>query len=236
MKYLPAALCAAALAVATGSCIIVVDETGRLMTHAAWEYDWHGEAIRGSGQAATESREVADFHRIELRGSADAIVHVGATKGVSVTADDNLISKVTTTVEDGALIVGMERGNFRCKTDIVIEIGMPALEKLSLSGSGDVAIDGLAGSDLELSISGAGDLQATGTVEHLTATVSGAGDMDLYGLTARNAKVKVSGAGDVEVTVLEKLEVTVSGAGDVNYRGTPQVDKHISGAGSVSRG
>ena len=88
---------------------------------------------------------------------------------------------------------------------------------------------------LVLGVEGAGEIEASGSVGDLTATIKGAGDANLAGLRARTARITVQGAGDADLNVTEQLDVTVQGAGDVSYRGDPTVRSEIQGAGDISR-
>jgi hypothetical protein len=227
---------AAALAAGASACIFVVDGDG-MHSRAAWNYDWEGEwsgdIVRGSGHAATQEREAGDFRAISIRTCADARIRVGEPASVRVTADDNLIDHVVTRVEEGVLVIEIDRGSYSFKTDIVVDVALPELDAVRISGSGDAAIEGLAGGSLELEVSGSGDVVAHGTVDSLVAAISGSGDLLLYGLRARSAKVSISGSGDVQVDVAESLSASISGSGDVRYRGSPQVQRHVAGSGSV---
>jgi len=118
------------------------------------------------------------------------------------------------------------------QVDVYIEL--PELKKLTLSGSADVEITDLAQDTLTIKVSGAGDIEASGTVNELCIEVSGSGDVDTRELKADQASVSVSGAGDVKVCALQAVDINVSGAGDVKvYDNPPQRSKDVSGAGSV---
>jgi hypothetical protein len=227
----------AALSAGLSACIFVVDGDG-MHSKAAWNYDWEGDSgsvLRGSGTAATQPREVGEFRAVSIRSCADARIHVGAPASVGVTADDNLIDHVLTRVEDGVLVIDFDRGSYRFRSPLVVEIGTPSLEALRISGSGDAVIDGLNGGALELDISGSGNIAARGTVDTLMVGISGSGDLELYGLRARVAQVSISGSGDVQLDVVERLTAQVSGSGDVRYRGSPQVQRGVSGSGSIEQ-
>jgi hypothetical protein len=218
-----------------GACIFVIDETG-MSTRAAWSsWDGGGPTLRGSGVAASEARGVADFRGVALRGAIDARVRVGEARSVVVRADDNLLEHVVTRVEDGMLIVEMERGSYRFETDLLVEVAVPELEALEISGSGEAAITGLSGPKLRISIAGSGDVTAAGSADELSVSISGSGDVALFDLKVRKATVSIAGSGDVELDVAESLSADISGSGDVRFRGSPEVRRSIAGSGSVER-
>jgi hypothetical protein len=191
-------------------------------------------SIQGSGVEATETRAIGDFRRVRVSGSADVIAHVGAAPALSLTGDDNLLQYVETEVRGETLHIGMAPGSYSFHRGLVVELSVPQLDGLAISGSSDTRLSGLSGPAFEVAISGSGDVYADGAVERLTATVSGSGEMDLGDLTAREAQVRISGSGDVLVNVAERLSVHVSGSGDVRYRGNPETSAQISGSGTVS--
>ena len=57
--------------------------------------------VRGSGVAASETRTLAPFTAVELAGSNNVSVQVGAPQSVVVHANDNLVGNVRTTVRSG---------------------------------------------------------------------------------------------------------------------------------------
>jgi Putative auto-transporter adhesin, head GIN domain len=191
-------------------------------------------SIQGSGVEATQHRDVPEFTRVQIDGSADLVAHAGAERALSLRGDDNLLQFVTTEVRDGVLYIGMQPGSYSFYRDLVVDLSAPALEGLEIHGSSDAELTGLSGQDFAVWVQGSGDVRASGQVERLKASVSGSGDLALEGLHAERADVSISGSGDVAVDVARELNVEITGSGDVRYRGTPATRAHISGSGSVS--
>jgi len=195
-----------------------------------------GPRIRGSGVAATETRQVDSFTHVHLRGSADIVAQVGPETFVEVYGDDNLLPYVVTRVEGDTLVIEMERGNnYSFKRGLEVKLSAPHLEGVSISGSGEVDVAGLHGEAFEARISGSGDFRASGEVDRLEASISGSGDMRLYELVAREAVLRISGSGDMRVHVLEDIDARVSGSGDISYRGDPRTSLKVSGSGDIRR-
>ncbi len=219
-----------ALAISASSCVVHVDSDSGAVK-SSWFSD--GETLRGSGVAASQMREVGEFRSVSLTSSADVRVTVGPARSVRVTTDDNLIDKVVTRVEDGRLEIGHERGNYRHKVKLVVDITTPQLVGVSIAGSGDARAEGLDTDAFKASISGSGSIRAVGRCDQLDATISGSGDLRLEDLVARSVKVRIAGSGDARVHAHDKLDVSISGSGDVRYRGQPVVTKSVAGSGSV---
>ena len=192
-----------------------------------------GPGVRGSGVKATEARQVGPFRGIDLRGSLDLNWRQGDKPEVEVIADENLLDLVVTEVRDGTLLVST-RGSWQSRLGISIRVTSPAIEKMSISGSGDARLEGLSGPKLTLLIRGSGDIVAGGEVDRLEIKIQGSGDVQAFGLPARLVSVSIAGSGDAEVDVGEALEASIHGSGDVVYHGEPdRVERQIRGSGDI---
>lgn len=191
----------------------------------------------GSGVAATQVRHLPAFSRVDLAGSNNLIVHVGARQSVVVRADDNLLARVTTRVRAGALVVGNTPGGFRTTSPMSVDVTVPTLDAVTLSGSGTIVVDGVRAERFEASLPGSGTLTGSGHAARLAVTVGGSGTARFTQLAANDVRAVVSGSGSVFVTATASLDATVSGTGAVLYSGNPaQVTKNVSGTGAVTPG
>ncbi len=228
----------------------------------ALEIHWGGGAkVSGSGKLATEARQVSDFQAISSRGSVKLVVRQGSREAVEVRADDNIVPLVETVVENRqhgrTLVVGVKKGqSLRTNNDIVVTVDVVNLHAIASSGSGDVRVEGLKTSALDLSlsgsadaqlgtiqadelsisISGSGDVKGAGSAGRLKVSISGSGDVRLKDLSADDVNVGIAGSGDADVTANKTLSVSIAGSGDVVYHGNGALLKSsIAGSGSVSR-
>jgi Putative auto-transporter adhesin, head GIN domain len=193
-------------------------------------------SLQGSGVAASQLRDVPPFSGVELAGSNDVTIHVGGQRAVLVSADDNLINRVTTDVRGRMLTVGNTPGSFTTVTPMNVEITVPSLEALRLSGSGVVSATGIDAPVLAIRLSGSGVVHGSGRASAVRVDVSGSGDAELADLVARDARVVVTGTGRVVVTAKRSLFASVTGTGAVMYGGNPQhVTTSVKGVGVVSR-
>lgn len=189
----------------------------------------------GSGKPKSETRAVGPFSRIEIGGALNADVSVAEVHSVEVSGDDNLVPLVITEVKDGRLQIRTSK-NVAPKLELLVRITVPEVAALAVSGAGQVKLREIQGDDLELDLSGAGDVAASGAVRNLDLEVSGAGTVDARNLKTERARVSVSGAGQVGVHASQTLDVDISGAGHVRYDGNPpDVRQSISGAGSLEK-
>lgn len=218
---------------------------------------WDGRAVRGSGNIVTRTREVRDFHAIEVNYPAQVLVKQGAQESVKIEADDNLLPELQTRVRNGVLeIYHMSEGDthvypteavritivvrelddieFTSAGELVIEDLESDELDVALSGAGNLKLNDIAVETLHVSLSGAGSMTASGTADHLDVNISGFGDFKGGELHSRDALVSISGAGSATVWVDDDLTAQISGAGSVGYYGSATVSKQISGIGGVN--
>jgi Putative auto-transporter adhesin, head GIN domain len=217
-------------------------------------------ATSGSGKTATETRSVGEFQAIKSAGSMNITVKQGAQTSVQVSADDNLLPLLETSVEgsgdSATLLVRWKRGeNIHHRSDVKINIVTPRLTLVSASGSGDIQVDGfqtpalqvaVAGSgnarldqlnteDLGIRISGSGDVAGQGRAAKMKVSIAGSGSGKLTDLKSDDVSVSIAGSGDAAVNAQKTLSVSIAGSGDVVYTGDAMVKSSVAGSGSVKR-
>lgn len=211
--------------------------------------------ITGSGPIQTETRSVSDFKSIDLEISGDVEVTVGESYSVEVSAHQNLLPVIKTTVENGKLLIFADQ-NIYNSSDIKVKVTAPAFDGFSVSGSGTIrVVNALQGDKMDMRVGGAGDIVClqgnfnqlntsiggSGTIElggnatTMQSDISGSGDVKAKGLTAQNLEVSISGSGTVTADVETSLKISISGSGDVFYSGSPTVESSVSGSGTVKQ-
>lgn len=189
-----------------------------------------------SGPPRTESRSIGNFHAIELRGAAQMDVEVGKGPGLSITGSEQVLQATGTEVRDGVLVVQVrERRWFQRGPAARISVQAPTLDAVNINGAGDFNLHDVTGEKLDISVQGAGSIEANGTIGRLTAHIDGAGSADLSRLAATDADVAVNGAGSLDLQVSGTLNAEVNGVGSITYAGNPQrVVPTLHGVGSIS--
>lgn len=190
--------------------------------------------VRGNGNLSTETREVASFTEIVLRGSGDVFVAVTGTASLTIQAEENLIPLLGTEVEDGRLeIAPTER--ITATEDVTYTISVESLDAVAITGSGLIHATGVNGDALTADIAGSGRIEPEGEVERLMLSISGSGTYAGEELTAATGDVDITGSGDAVVDVTDELTVSISGSGEVQYLGDPTLAQSISGSGGVTK-
>jgi len=216
--------------------------------------------VKGKGNIETVSRNVPAFQGIKIQAPVNVNIKIvpGATPSISLKGYPNILEEIQTEVEGNTLrIYNDDLVHFSVNEDIIAEITVPTLNALAISGAadvdmlgmlntttfdltvsgaGDVKMEGINAETFNAELSGAGNLEVRGgTVANAKYAVNGAGEIDAFPLQTRQASVSVAGMGDVDVSVSEKLDASVAGAGDINYKGQPQLTTSVAGAGSVQQ-
>lgn len=208
--------------------------------------------LRGSGQMTSETRDVSGFTEVLLEGSGFVSIEVTGTESLKIEAEDNLMSRLTSEVEGGRLVLG-HRGAISPTREVVYTVTVASLDGVAISGSGDIETQDITASDftaeitgsgrvlltglelgmLEASIRGSGDIEASGVADDLELRIPGSGSFRGADLETSSATVSIEGSGEALVNVSESLDATVTGSGKVEYLGSPRVTSTITGSGSI---
>ncbi len=97
-----------------------------------------------------------------------------------------------------------------------------------LSGSGRMTVGQVNGESLTANINGSGELQAGGTVQHLTTNVHGSGGANLASLNSEDADLTSNGSGDISAKVSRAVVAQSNGSGHITVYGNPG-QRNISG-------
>lgn len=217
-----------------------------------------GKKINGNGKMTTTTRSTSDYDAIACAGSFDYVLVAGTEGKITLEGEENLLQYIITEVKDNKLIIKTENHiNLRPSNNKAIKITIPFkdIHSVSLAGSGDLwNEDVISSTNLEVALSGSGDvvlnIEASNTVgkvagsgdltlkgntNRLEAKVAGSGDFHGFNLQANHTEVSVAGSGDAEVVSNESLKARVAGSGDIEYRGNPKTeDTKVAGSGSIS--
>jgi hypothetical protein len=182
---------------------------------------------------ASEIRSVSAFHGVELAGTLGVEITVGKPASVQIQGEADLLSKVTTTVKDGILVLDTPH-NLHRRNHLRAVVTVPDLGSVSVSGTGGMTVSGVANDRLAVSLEGTGAVSVTGTTGTLQVVVEGTGQLNARDLTAKAVAIEVSGTGQASVHATDSLEAKVTGTGAIDVHGRPaRVKKTVSGVGAI---
>jgi hypothetical protein len=193
------------------------------------------QPTHGSGRIIRQPRPAGSFSAIEADDAINVEVVIGQPTSIEAVADDNLIQRITTRIEDGTLKLGA-RGSYAAAAAPVVRETMPKLRRVDLHASSNAVIRGLRGGRLILSSNGSGEFFADGWVDVIEAEFSGSGGADLAELKADDVSIAINGSGRARVHANRAISAAVNGSGRLTYRGDPsQVRESVDGSGSIGR-
>ena len=191
--------------------------------------------IRGSGNTGNETRNVADFNKIQSGGAINVEVNAQSDFNVVVEGDDNLLQFVKTEISGDTLKIFTEE-KINPKSKITVRISMPEIEGAEVSGASNAVISNVKSESLKLEASGASKITVDGAVTNLESEASGASGIDAGSLNVENADVEANGASKTVVSANNELKADASGASSIYYNGEPKnLVSKSSGASSVKR-
>lgn len=203
-------------------------------------------------ETVREAFGLADFDEVEISGLFDVRLTKGAEYAVELVGSENEKNKYTITREGSTLVIDYENHNnfnwrkgFMKADEIRINITMPELERLEAKGAGkinftdfttaDIRINllgamkargNIKSSDVTVHLSGASEIELSGSAKTMEAIIQGASSLKAYDFAVRDAVVEVNGASSAKVNVSGTLEMEEGIASNINYRGHPKIIKH----------
>jgi hypothetical protein len=168
----------------------------------------------------------------------------GSPAGVTVTGPETLVERIEITqgrirLKDGEeqVYLSWDDGGLRGwspRDDLRIVVTAPDVTRFRLNGSGHIDIRAYDQDQMDLGISGSGEIEAEGRTRALTLDISGSGEVDLEALELADADVTVSGSGEARLGPTGRAAVAISGSGDVTLTRRPEsLDSRVSGSGDI---
>jgi Putative auto-transporter adhesin, head GIN domain len=188
--------------------------------------------IRGNGHITTDQRTVTEFSEIDAGGAMQIEWTTGAPS-LSITTDENLLSRIDTEVIGKRLRLN-SHGNFWPTKGIKIAVASPVRIGARLSGATKLTATQLSGGRFAIESSGATTVTLDGKIDELLADMTGASKLNAGSLQTKIAEIATTGAAKADVAVSDSLKVSITGAGKVTYSGNPpSIEKNITGAGKI---
>ena len=209
------------------------------------------QVVGDPGAQQTETRTVSAVSSVELATSGQLTLTTGDPPALRITAGKNVLGHLTSDVRGDRLVLDADGSvhNFgRVRYELVlpaartvelsgsgtVQVSSPsALQAVTLSGSGDVRVDGLATEQLTVDLSGSGRITVSGTTTRQRVSLGGSGHYAAGGLASQDAEVTIGGSGSADVQVSGTLTAVVTGSGSITYTGDAAVSSRVTGSGSV---
>lgn len=200
---------------------------------------------------------MGEFRSVEARGFMNVYVTQGEGYHVRLEGESNILPYIETRVDEHRLIVGTTHAiSINNTQELNVYVTVPQLEKVVLSGSGNiiskntlssqdpmhfdlngsgdvnVAVDAPA---VETSLAGSGRLRLSGQTRDLRVELAGSGTFRGDSLKSESARISIMGSGNAYVFASVRLDVSIGGSGDVFYWGGPSISSKIFGSGNLKK-
>ncbi len=190
--------------------------------------------LAGQGAIVSETRTITDdFNSINSFIFGDIFITQGPKEDIRIEGQQNIIDQINTDVVNGELRLTLDR----CVSigqAVKVYVVVPEIESLTLLGVGDIiAQNDFDLSELNITLTGTGDIRLRGNSSNLDILLTGVGDVKAFEMTSDICEVRISGVGDTEVSVNDELNVTITGTGDLYYKGNPTITSTITGSGTI---
>jgi hypothetical protein len=217
------------------------------------------KVITPSNVIISQNRDVSSIDAIEFSTFGKVNIIQGDVESLNINGPDNLVPEISTTVNNGTLIIKTVQSitipaTTNASNILTFTIVVKNLSSLAISGAGDVQIEALstpsmridlsgAGSisqnqintdSLNIDLSGLGGINITGKTTQATIDISGAGSVNAPDLQIQTANVTISGLGSATLWVTDSLTGDISGAGSISYYGNPQTSTNSTGLGKFN--
>jgi len=217
-----------------------------------------GSDIRLNGSDGVPLSELdmsgAAPEEITLIGPDRVLVSQGSQFGITVDQGAEQAEQLRFVLEDGSLGITRTASwmGSRAMATIRVTLSSPP-RKLSVTGSGEMTSESLAGSAevliagsgtletpgvaadaLDVSIAGSGDYRATGHARSLDLSIAGSGNADLGRLKVDTADLSIAGSGDAVFASDGEVNASIMGSGDVTVRGSARCTVNTMGSGTLT--
>jgi hypothetical protein len=213
------------------------------------------DSITGSGKVITQTRNVANFDKIEINRGLDCEVTQSDQIEVIVEADTNLQDGITTTVENGTLKISSKYNNYRNVKSKKIKVKLPIVSRLethsgsylstrNIIKSNDIILKSSSGSTLKATVesenvsseSSSGSTQTlAGKAIRLETSSSSGSTIDAERLLSNDIIARSSSGSSISVNPIVLLKAKASSGSNIEYAKTPKtINKEESSGGSVS--
>ena len=189
--------------------------------------------ITGSGNIISEERVLESFKKVISPSSIDISVVYGVAQNITVSADDNIIDRISTIINNETLTIDLIQGNYNnINANVVITI--PIVTEVKNTGSGSISCSDFIDLDnIAFVNSGSGSIVANGSSANMSLNNSGSGSFKGFGFMTENCTISSSGSGSCELFSNTSLTGVLSGSGNILYKGSATVTINDTGSGNV---
>jgi len=185
-----------------------------------------------------ESRSVSGFNGVGSAGPFDVHVKIDGTESLKIKASQEAIKEIETYVKDGKLQIKFKHRDYSNEQDfgrIDIYVSAKSLSSIANAGSGSIKVEGTVTGDVNVALSGSGNISTSVKAGLFHVAISGSGSVELSG-SANETKISIAGSGDMNGKRFKTGEanVTIAGSGNASFGADKNISANIVGSGNVN--
>lgn len=205
----------------------------------------------------TKNYDYKDFHKVSAGYGMKVDISQSDTYSIRVKADEEDLKYLKVEKEGEELQFYFDKRNYRKRDEIHIEITMPALTGLNLSGGsigkiimdvssknfdcdlsgGSILKGSLKCGDIVIDLSGGSQLTLDGSGRNAEINGSGGAIFHLKDFSIEDAEVSLSGGSQVSINMNGRLDASQSGGSQITYYGKADIGStSFSGGSSIRKG
>jgi hypothetical protein len=199
-------------------------------------------------QTTKKTLELPEFKSIYVNSNYTVYVKQTNKQEVTVEALTEIWELTTVKVENGVLMVNVERkpespnksiwakiDDIKLKPTMKLMVSVKNINELQVNGGGKIISENSIASDyMSLAVSGSGGIDLDLKGNNLKTEISGSGNVTLKGYATTN-DIVMSGSGSMNAfsCELESAKVKISGSGTCEITATASLDAVVLGSGSI---
>jgi len=199
-------------------------------------------------QTTKKTLELPEFKSIYVNSNYTVYVKQTNKQEVTVEALTEIWELTTVKVENGVLMVNVERkpdnpnksiwakiDDIKLKPTMKLMVSVKNINELQVNGGGKIISENSIASDyLALSVAGSGSIELDLKGTNLKTEISGSGNITLKGYATSN-DIVMSGSGSLNAFAceLETAKVKMSGSGTCEITSSANLDAIVLGSGNI---
>lgn len=186
----------------------------------------------------SEQRSITrDVTNIELRGPISMTVRRGDTPSLTVRGEQRLLSNIATVQQGSSIQIGVSGMLLYHRNKIEVDLVLPALEQVEVTGSGTHTVNGFSGDRIEIDKRGSGKLVFNGRFRQVVVSAYDSGATEIN--AGNSEKIALDMVGSGEMTVIGscrnlRAEHTGSGRLDAQHLAADEVVLEQQGNGTAT--
>jgi hypothetical protein len=215
--------------------------------------------IEEEGEKVQKEFSVDMFRYLEIDVNANIQLIQSDSLSVSIDGYKNIVDHLDFRVSNSHMVIKLKK-SLNNNSVINIKIYVPAIQKITMNGSGKLEIkawenedfltfrnNGIAEFNVEnlnnikhllIEFNGSGSFMSNGEsnkIQNVSCVLNGSGDLNLEKFIIKNVNIELNGSGNIALSEIQQLNLDLIGSGNVTYQGFPKIQKKIIGTGSLQQ-